>query len=859
MMGSPSAHPMYKRLRTRLRRWASGPSVAWAVLLGGIALTALAGWRLHIHSTQRREARFEADVSRLHQSLVRYLEAEVELLRGAQGLFDAAPVDPRAWRAFVSRFDLRHRYPGIRSIGFLQRVAASDLRAFEAEWSRELGMAITVEPPEAGWGFYPRFMEPTVRDRRNDLTWNLFREPRRRDTLRRAIALDAPTASPSLELVGLDDPRERPHPAVVIYLPVFRGGGTPPPEQRWEACRGVVFISLMFHQVLEPLSRSYPDLCLRLTDLDEGGRELFRTPSRSWELPEDQARTFEQSIAQRRWAFHYREAAPSRSFPGSPEASGFLVVGLLASLGAAAMVRALALGKRDAQRLASDLRGSEARFRRLTEQAPCGILLLEQDRVAYANPFAEMCLRHRRGGLAGRAWPELLHPDERVASVLLETLLRTEDSGIDDEGEGSHRRLETRLVGPDGGFLWADLTLGRLGRGRVLATFFDITTRVEDEARRLEMERKLSEARRLEGLGALAGGLAHDFNNLLGIILGHADLRGGEGQEAIQRACLRAAELTRQMLAFAGGEPFDLKDVDLGALVGSQLQEARRHLPAGVLAEVDAPSGVGPVPGHPEALRQVVEELWENALEALEGRGGHIRVSVAPRRLAEADLGAFRDADGLPAGDYACLTVEDDGRGMDAEHLTRIFEPFFSTKFLGRGMGLAAAAGLVKGHRGALRAESRPGLGTRFEVVLPLKPDWTDVTGHGRSAHGVQRGRVVLVVDDEPAIREIAVAALGMVGLTVLEAPGGRAALQLLEAREDIGLLVLDMAMPDLSGAEVLRAIRGIFPGLRVILSSGYAEESLRTSLEPGDVHAFLPKPYRVSRLQEVAKELLGG
>lgn len=824
--------------------------MAWGVLGVGLALTGLVAWRLEVQARHQAQTAFEADLNRLDQATLRYLEAEVELLRAAQGFFDAGPVDGTSWKAFVARFDLRGRYPGIRSLGFLQRVAGEDLEAYEAQRKRELGRPLKLEAPEAGWGFYPHFIEPKVRDVPRDMTWNIFREPLRRSALRRAIAADVPSATPLLHLVGLDNPRDRFRPAVVVYLPVYQRPGTPPPEERWKECRGVVFTSIMLHQVFEPLTAAYPHLALRIQDADDGGRELYR----KGDFPLGQARfqrTLRHAVAQRTWTFTYQLTSPNDP-QGRGEARLFLILGLLASLASASLTWALLAGKRRAEHLAVDLRRSERGFRRLTEQAPCGILQFEGGLITYANPFARTWLG---SDPAFRGWRDLVHPEDlaRLERRAWEATQELPGEIPEAPPEPVTRSLEVRLMAKEEA-RWVALTLGGQ-EGQGLATFFDLTGRVAAEDQRLEAERRKAEARRLESLSSFAAGLTHGFNNLLGIILGRSDL-AAQADPEVQRACLRAAELTRQLLAFAGTGPSPFGKLDLGALVQRFHAERAARLPEGVRSTLDL-KPCGPVPGQVEALADVLAELWENALEALGEAGGEVRLAVEPVALDAEALRTFRDGEHLPPGPYVRLGVEDTGRGMEPDQVDRIFDPFFSTKFLGRGLGLSAVAGVVKGHGGGLRVESRPGRGTRFELILPEHSGWSgEETVPGLVQ--ARSGRTVLVVDDEPALRELARQALGRVGLEVLEAPGGRRALELLEQREDIGLLVLDMAMPDLNGAEVLKAIRGRFPGLRVILSSGYTEDRLRETLEPGDVAAFLPKPYRIARLQELAQGLLG-
>ncbi len=824
------------------------------VLAVGLALTGLVAWRLEVQGRQRARAAFEGEVARLDQATLRHLEAEVDLLRAAQGLFDAGPVTAETWKTFAARFDLRGRFPGIRSLGFLQRVTNDGFDAYELHRRRELGIPLRLEVPESGCGFYPQFMEPMVRDPQRHLVQNLFREPLRRAAITRAIETDRPSATGVLNLVGLDDPRDHQRPAVVVYLPIYRRAGTPSAPDRWNECRGVVFASILLHQVFEPLLEGYPHLALRIQDDGGGGRELFR----KGRFPLGQGpfeRVLQREVAHRTWTFTYHLEGGPTPFGWRREVNLFLVLGILVSLGSGALTGALLAGKRRAERLADELRRSESSFRRLTEQAPCGILQFDGGLITYANPFARAWLGNDP---ATRTWRDIVHSEDLPAlerEVRASAKARGEGPGtVGGEASPVSRSLEVQFRTREG-LRWVALTLGS-PQGHGLATFFDLTVRVAAEDARLDTERRQAEARRLESLGSLAAGLAHDFNNLLGIVLGRSDLAAEQGDPEIRQACLRAAELTRQLLAFAGSGPSPFGTLDPGSLIRRFHEERVLRLPDGVSA-VLAVQPTGPVTGQVEALAEVLEELWENALEALAETGGEVRLALDPVVLDAADLKTFFHGEHLLPGPFVRLTVEDNGPGMEPDQAVRVFDPFYSTKFLGRGLGLSAAAGVVKNHGGALRVHSHPGQGTRFEVVLPERSDWeTEETLPGLVQ--ARSGRTVLVVDDEPAIRDLAQRALALVGLEVIEAPGGRRALDLLEERQDLGLLVLDMAMPDLNGAEVLRAIRGRYPGLRVILSSGYTEDHLRASLQPGDVAAFLPKPYRIGRLQELAQELLG-
>jgi PAS domain S-box-containing protein len=800
-------------------------------------------------------ARFEGDAGRLDAGLVRQLGVELDLVRGAQGFFEAGDVDAEQWEIFVGRYHLRSGYPGIRSLGFLRAVKPGEEQAFTATMHREQGISLQLAPVGPEGGFFGRFVEPQLKDPATNLTVNLFAEPRRKEGILKAIAMDDLAVTRPLELIGLDEGEARQGSAVVAYLPVFHKGKRP--EGKVD---GVVFISLLVRQVFEPVLSQYSNL--RLTVRDEAlpleepplfGDAGPGTPAQ----PDGRFRQqIRHRIGQRDWSFTYEDIRREPTRRAFWAILPYPVAGLALAVVFFVMTRLLILGKARAERLVAELGQSEERFRRVAEQAPCGILLLGEG-VEYVNPFFREHLGYSSQEVIGRPFRAFVHEaDSRRVRHLEQALLRAPES--------SHEQAELRVLRKDGGIRWLDITLGvlRFGSRRVvLATAFDVTDRREAEAQRLEAERGLQEHRKLESLRVLAGGIAHDFNNLLGVVLGNADLAEGRGLpmanlDALRAACARAADLTRQLLAYSGGGGIAKGSTNLNGCIARVVESLAPEVQAQRVTLSLDPS-LPPVLADPALLEQLVLVLLENALEALQGKAeARVSVRTSVRGLTRSELAGFREAQALGEGAFVSLVMEDQGRGIEPEELARIFDPFFTTKFLGRGLGLAALLGVVRSHGGGVRAESSPGMGSRFEVILPVheSPE-TEAPSEARPRVG--QG-VVLVVDDEPGILEVATEALRSIGVPTLRASGGRQALSQVSAhRDEISLLLLDMAMPDLSGAEVIRALRMTDPGIPIILSSGYAEEDLRKTLQPGDVVAFLPKPYRLKALTELVLSLL--
>ena len=383
------------------------------------------------------------------------------------------------------------------------------------------------------------------------------------------------------------------------------------------------------------------------------------------------------------------------------------------------------------------------------------------------------------------------------------------------------------------------------------------------EAERLRLEAQLLHTQKLESLGVLAGGIAHDFNNLLMGIRARAELIGmterldpeiGEDVTAILKASDQAAALCRQMLVYAGRGSLAVSTVDLSACP----REIQEMLRSSVSRRVDLALELSEQPlwvaGDITQLRQVVLNLVTNASDAVESTGHAGTVKVATRRalvdrdwLSRAIIGSE-----LAAGEFAILEISDDGVGMDEVTARQIFDPFFSSKGAGRGLGLASTLGVIRSHKGALSLETRPGTGTRFQVALPLTthaaaPEHAAPARTARTAFG---GRTVLVVDDEPEVRVVVTRMLQGMGLTVRQAGDGDAALEALEERgaPPIDLVLLDLTMPKRSGPSTLTEMRARGMTVPVIIASGFSAEAVP---EGSVIAGFLQKPFRVDALEQ--------
>jgi len=530
-----------------------------------------------------------------------------------------------------------------------------------------------------------------------------------------------------------------------------------------------------------------------------------------------------------------------------------------ALLGASAITRDIGERKRAEQRLRVAVEASSDAM----------VIVGEDGRIVFANSATAALFGYTPEELRDRP-VELLVPERRRADhpALRERFLEEPEA----RPMGAGRDLYA--LHRDGGEIPVEIGLTPFDMAEgtmVLASIVDIRPRLRQEEERRRFEGKLRETQRLESLGLLAGGIAHDFNNMLVAVLGGAALAQAEVPagssarrllEEVEQAAHRASDLCRQLLAYSGKGRFTVERVDLSRLVSEMAELLRVSTSKRVELRLDLSSDLPPVEADPTQLRQVVMNLLTNASESVGEEGGVVRVATGTQVCDAATLRAcVLDASEGP-GRYAVLEVADTGAGMDAATLQSIFEPFFSTKGAGRGLGLAGVLGIVRGHRGAVQVDSQPGRGTTFRVLLPgaqgegvTAPEPTPRTAPARR----QAGGLVLVVEDEPAVRAVAQAALEAAGFGVVAAEDGRAALAAARQRgEEIAAVLLDMSMPRMSGEETFRALRELRPELPVVLTSGYeAGDAVRRLSGDGTVR-FVQKPWHPSELVAVVRAVLG-
>jgi two-component system cell cycle sensor histidine kinase/response regulator CckA len=525
-------------------------------------------------------------------------------------------------------------------------------------------------------------------------------------------------------------------------------------------------------------------------------------------------------------------------------------------------------------RLYGEVRESEERYRRLVEISPEPIVVHSGGRIVFINPAGVRLLGATTPEeLIGRPILDFVHTDYRA--IVVERVRQTQEEG---RQAGVLEEVFVRLDGQMLDVEVVGIPTTYLGSPATQVVIRDITERKRVEAERLAFERRLLETQKLESLGVLAGGIAHDFNNLLMGVLGNASLAmldlppespAEYSIRQIEAAARRAAELTRQMLAYAGKEQFVVQPVDLNAIVEEMSRLAHVSFGKGVSLQRHLDEDLPLIEADAAQMRQVVMNLVINASEAIGDAAGTITLATGVRRLTSASLAATYMAPDLPSGSYIYLEVADTGSGMDAATLARIFEPFFTTRFTGRGLGLSAVLGIVRGHRGALQVRSEPGRGTTFTIFLPTtdhRPPDTDeiVSVADHQSPGLPRDQLrnregegsvvgsVLVIEDDASVRALAVRMLEHFGYAVLTASDGCAGVAAFGAQPDtIDCILLDMSMPQMDGAQTLQEIQRIRPEARVVLMSGHDEQELTSRFAGRTLASVLPKPFSPTMLRE--------
>ena len=473
-------------------------------------------------------------------------------------------------------------------------------------------------------------------------------------------------------------------------------------------------------------------------------------------------------------------------------------------------------------------------------------------RILYANHAC--CLRY------GYSADEFLNMSIWDLDVVPDYQPDLWEKHFDDLKQRGNIVLETSHRAKDGRVFLMDVSANYVKVGdRELNFAFarDISERKRAEEERRRLQEQLVHAQKLEDLGVMASGIAHDFNNLLTAMLGNASLARMELPqesplesylEEIESAARSAAKLTNQMLAYSGKGQFAIQPLRLDALVEESISLCKTVVEKNVEIVLDLESA--PFEGDADQTRQMMVNLIANASDAFQGEPGKIYIRTGIRNVDAAKLHSMYAPNKISAGGYAFFEVKDHGCGIDKETLQKIFDPFFSTKMMGRGLGLAAVLGIVRSHRGTIHVISEPGQGTTVEVLLPAieatVPQTRDETGEPV----LNDKKTILIVDDEDFVRNFLARCMEAAGFKVLTASDGYEAIEVYRQQAaEISVVLLDLTMPRMSGMEVLKELRSLSVDLPILMISGYSEQDISKQMSKSGSCAFIQKPFSPDEL----------
>jgi len=420
--------------------------------------------------------------------------------------------------------------------------------------------------------------------------------------------------------------------------------------------------------------------------------------------------------------------------------------------------------------------------------------------------------------------------------------------------------------------LWNSANLQEAYGSRRVATIAqgqDITERIKAEEERRKIELGILQTQKLESIGVLAGGIAHDFNNMLMVVLGNIDLALTSISEEspinkrltdIRAVSIRAADLCRQLLAYAGKGRYVVETVNLSSMVEEMTSMFDVSISKKVFLQYNLAKWLPPIEADSSQISQVIMNLVINASEAIGDRSGAIYLSTS---VVEGDQEYLTEAclhNDLKPGYYVCLEIADTGSGMDKDTIDKIFDPFFTTKCTGRGLGLAAVLGIVRGHKGGIKVYSEPGKGTTFKLLFPVAAELEESTAmvQNKEFDTWKGSGTVLLVDDDESVRSLSRLLLEHIGFNVLLAEDGRKALKIFsDHKQEIRCVILDLTMPHMGGEETFRELRLIDPHARIIMSSGYNEQDVVHRFLGKGISGFIQKPYQLKKLTHTLMKIL--
>jgi len=515
---------------------------------------------------------------------------------------------------------------------------------------------------------------------------------------------------------------------------------------------------------------------------------------------------------------------------------------------------------------ARELKESEARSRTLLNTIPGGVGVHRDGKWIYMNP-AGLQILHAASheSIIGSPVLDCFHADDRDKA--LNRIRDVQASG------GVIPMTEMTMIGKDGEHFPAEVQGAYIemdGLPAMMTVFRDTIQRKRAEQERAKMQQQMEHAQRLESLGILAGGIAHDFNNMLAGIMGNAELARMDMAETeppyqylqtIENSCMRASELCKQMLAYAGKGRYHVEALNINAIVEDM--ESLIHSSAGHHIEfsLELDSDLPAVLADMAQMQQLILNFIVNAAQAIGELPGKISIQTRYVQMSRKELDGLHNGGKLPEGGYVSIQVNDTGCGMDAATQANIFDPFFTSKESGSGLGLSAVLGIVSGHQGTIRVESQLGKGSTFEVLLPATGKKSDVPTlqiTDAATGEMQGGGTVLIVDDDVDVLGATARIVQQFDFDTLVAVDGLEGIDIFRSQQEkIVAVIIDMTMPRMGGIDAMKQIREINPHVAIIIASGYSDVSFDLMAEHEKPDAFMQKPFQSHILRNTLFQLL--
>ncbi|MDB6111155.1 MAG: multi-sensor hybrid histidine kinase [Pedosphaera sp.] len=861
-----------KEVFSNLRKHFIRMRIAYLVLALSLVPTGFIYYRVKTNVEGRNQARFDRIVQEQQAVIEQRMPRYVDEMLAVRGLFAASSsVTADEWQKYVSHLQIEQHYPGIRGIGYLEQVGRDRLTGFLQRMRAREGQGFRVLPE----GDRPLYYSTVYASRfdsslQTGLGQDDFASPDRREALANARDSGQPTATGKIAMLD-QSPDNQSRPGFVIYLPVYRNGATTATvDERRAALQG--FICSAF----EP-AKLMASIFGKQSNSVVGFSVYEGAPT--WEhllyghYPEGQnvpggdphfTRVITLPILDRTWSMRFTtlpsfEAESQAYLPilafGCSLGLSFLLFGITC-----VQVNARAR----AEKISAELRQSEAALAAETERLAVtlysigdGVITTDTTgRVLSINKVGEQLTGWLQVETLGKTLAEFFNviqekTRERCPNPV-EDVLRTGVIAAPSQASILIARDGTERAIADSAAPIRDKTGGIIG---VVLVFRDITEKQKSEA-------ELLKESKLESVGLLAGGIAHDFNNILLGILGNLSLARMNAHSSekmlerllgVEKAAMRAKELTQQLVMFArGGAPIR-KQVQLAHIVKDATLFTLHG--ASVHCEFSLPAELWSVEVDEGQFRQVIHNLVLNAVQAM-SEGGRIEVRA---ENVEFDAGFLPP---LAAGKYVKISVRDFGTGIAPEHISRIFDPYFSTRKHARGLGLASAYSVIRKHDGQINVESYVARGTTFRIYLPasFKPEIAP-------AHDTDQRRFfgqgrVLVMDDEVDILTLVREMLQMMGYEVETARDGAEALQRYQAAKQsdqaFAAVIMDLTVPEgMGGKEAIRRLKELDPQVRAIVSSGYSYDPVMANFQEYGFSGVIPKPYVMEDLARVLSEVI--